>query len=79
MPAPQRGDIVAILDAGMYAEVFSNQFNGVPRPGGVLLSGYGVDEIRQRETIDDVFRLQRMPAWLAQIAPRWSAALGEAQ
>ena len=69
MPALQRGDIVAILDAGMYAEVFSNQFNGVPRPGGVLLSEHGVDEIRRRETIDDVFRDHRVPAWLARMAP----------
>ena len=36
----------------MYAEVVSNQFNGVPRPAGVLLSAHGVDVIRERETID---------------------------
>jgi diaminopimelate decarboxylase len=65
LPALERGDVVAILDAGMYAEVFSNQFNGVPRPGGVLVSSHGVDEIRRRETIDDVFRDHRVPAWLA--------------
>jgi diaminopimelate decarboxylase len=65
MPALVRGDLVAILDAGMYAEVFANQFNGVPRPGGVLVSAHGVDEIRRRETIDDVFRDHRVPEWLA--------------
>lgn len=74
MPALRRGDIVAILDAGMYAEVFSNQFNGVARPAGVLLSGHGVDVIRQRETIDDVFRHHRVPDWLAQMAARGPAA-----
>ena len=64
MPAPRRGDLVAILDAGMYAEVFANQFNSVPRPATILVSPAGVDVVRVRETIDDVFRQQRVPAWL---------------
>ena len=70
MPALRRGDIVAILDAGSYAEVFSNQFNGVPRAAGILLSEHGVDLIRQRETVDDVFRHHRVPDWLAQTVSR---------
>jgi len=65
MPAPRRGDTVAILDAGMYAEVFSTQFNAVPRPAAMLLSTQGADIVRQRETIADVFRQHRVPAWLA--------------
>jgi len=74
LPAMHRGDIVAILDAGMYAEVFANQFNGVPRPAGVLLSEHGVDLIRERETIDDVFAHQRVPEWLARSAAARDAA-----
>jgi len=63
MPDPRRGDIVAILDAGMYAEVFATQFNSVPRPAAVLLAPDGRAEVvRERETIDDVFRSQRLPA-----------------
>ncbi len=64
-PAPRRGDVAAILDAGMYAEVFANQFNSVPRPATILLSTHGAEVVRVRETIDDVFRQQRMPAWLS--------------
>ena len=64
MPPPRRGDLVAILDAGMYAEVFATQFNSVPRPATVLLSTHGADVVRVRETIEDVFRQQRLPAWL---------------
>ena len=30
------GGLLAILDTGMYAEVFGNQFNGIPRPATVL-------------------------------------------
>lgn len=64
MPAPRRGDLLAILDAGMYAEVFATQFNSVPRPATVLVSSHGAEVVRVRETIEDVFRHQRLPAWL---------------
>jgi diaminopimelate decarboxylase len=64
MPRQCRGDLVAILDAGMYAEVFATQFNSVPRPATVLLSPHGAEIVRIRETIEDVFRQQRVPAWL---------------
>lgn len=62
LPAPARGDLVAILDTGMYAEVFANQFNGIPRPAGVLVADDGaVELIRQAETIDDVFARHVVP------------------
>jgi diaminopimelate decarboxylase len=61
-----RGDVVAILDAGMYAEVFSNQFNGMPRPAGVLVSeGGSIELIRQAETAQDVFARHVIPPRLA--------------
>ena len=64
LPAPERGDSVAVLDAGMYAEVFSTQFNAVPRPAAVLISAQGAEIVRERETVEDVFRHHRLPAWL---------------
>jgi diaminopimelate decarboxylase len=65
LPPPVRDDIVAILDAGMYAEVFANQFNSVPRPATVLVSPEGVELVRERETIEDLFARQRLPARLS--------------
>ncbi|MBL8702728.1 MAG: alanine racemase [Alphaproteobacteria bacterium] len=70
MPALARGDIVAILDTGMYAEVFGNQFNGIPRPATVLLGDGGAEVIKRRETIADVFAAHRVPERLAAQAPR---------
>jgi len=32
-----KGDIIAILDAGMYAESDSNQLNWIPRPATVMV------------------------------------------
>jgi diaminopimelate decarboxylase len=65
LPRPARGDVIAILDAGMYAEVFANQFNSVPRPATILLSPHGADLVRARETIADLFAQQRLPTRLA--------------
>jgi diaminopimelate decarboxylase len=63
MPALARGDLVAILDAGMYAEVFANQFNCLPRPAGVMIFQDGtVELIRRAETIADVFSHHLVPA-----------------
>jgi diaminopimelate decarboxylase len=61
-PELQRGDLIAILDTGMYAEVFANQFNAVPRPASVLISRDGrVERVRRRETAADVFALHEIP------------------
>jgi diaminopimelate decarboxylase len=65
LPDPRRGDVVAILDTGGYAEVFANQFNAVPRPATILLSSHGAELVKARETIEDVFRRHRIPAWIA--------------
>lgn len=61
-PVLASGDLIAILDTGMYAEVFSNQFNGIPRPAGVMVSRDGtIEVIREAETIRDVFAHHRVP------------------
>lgn len=64
MPGLRRGDVVAILDAGMYAEAISNQFNSIPRPASVLVGPAGVETIRRRETVEDVFATHAIPGRL---------------
>lgn len=61
MPALSRGDILAVLDAGMYAETASTQFNGVPRPCTVLVNGEHAEVIKERESVLDVFAKHRIP------------------
>lgn len=60
-PLVQRGDILAVLDAGMYAETASTQLNGVPRPATVLVNGTQVEVVKERETVQDVFARHRVP------------------
>jgi diaminopimelate decarboxylase len=60
-PPVKRGDIFAILDAGMYAESASTQFNSMPRPATVLVNGASADLIKERETVADLFAHSRIP------------------
>jgi diaminopimelate decarboxylase len=60
----RRDDLVAFLDAGMYAETVSTQLNGVPRPATVLVDGDRAELIKERETVNDVFARHRIPARL---------------
>ncbi|ASP23714.1 diaminopimelate decarboxylase (plasmid) [Antarctobacter heliothermus] len=70
MPNLQRGDVVAIPDAGMYAEVLAPQFNGMPRPAGVMVApDGGVDLVRRREAYDEIFRNHVVPERLAAGGP----------
>lgn len=61
MPDLKPGDPLAILDAGMYSESAATRFNSIPRPAAVLVNGSGVDLIRERERIEDLFRHHRVP------------------
>ncbi len=75
MPDVRRGEPVALLDAGMYAETTSTQFNGIPRPATVLVRGGEAELIKERETVEDVFAKCRLPLRLrpgedARAAPR---------
>ena len=61
MPDMQPGEPIVILDAGMYSESASTQFNSIPRPATVLVSGSSADIIKAREQVTDVFRHHRIP------------------
>jgi diaminopimelate decarboxylase len=61
MPILERGDVLAILDAGMYAEAASTQFSAMPRPATVLVDGADADVVTTRETIEDVLARYRLP------------------
>ncbi len=61
VPDLDPGDILAVLDTGMYSEVTSTQFNGIPRPATVLVKDGSAELIKVRETVEDVFRLHQVP------------------
>jgi diaminopimelate decarboxylase len=65
VPDVQVGDVLALLDTGAYQEVSMSNFNAMPRPASVLVTGGAACLIRRRETEADVFRRDVVPAHLA--------------
>lgn len=57
--SPQRGDVLAIGNAGAYGYELANQFHSQPRPAEVVLRNAAARVSRRRETVDDVTRLER--------------------
>jgi diaminopimelate decarboxylase len=64
VPDIDEGDVIAFLDMGAYQEVSAANFNALPRPGMVLVNGDKAEIIKVAETIEDVFRRDRIPVHL---------------
>ncbi len=58
LPAPRRGDLLAVPATGAYTLAMASNYNGVPRPAAVLVRDGVATEIRRRETIDDLLRAE---------------------
>lgn len=64
IPEVEMGDILALYDTGAYQEVSMSNFNAIPRPATVLVTGDRALVIRRQETEEDVFRRDVMPEHL---------------
>jgi diaminopimelate decarboxylase len=64
LPRVAEGDIVAVYDAGAYGFTMSSQYNSRPRCAEVLVKDGNASIIRDRESLDDILRHQRMPSRL---------------
>ena len=58
LPAPRRGDLLAVPATGAYTLAMSSNYNGVPRPAAVLVAAGAAHVIRRRETTDDLLSLE---------------------
>lgn len=54
LPAPRRGDLLAVPATGAYTLAMSSNYNGVPRPAAILVRDGQATVIRGRETVDDL-------------------------
>ena len=59
--APRESDLLALMSAGAYGMAMSSNYNSRPRPAEVLVSGTRADLVRDRETIEQLFALERIP------------------
>lgn len=64
LPEVYEGDLLAILNAGAYGFSMSSQYNSRPRCAEVLVKDGKYALIRDRESLDDLIRGQRLPEWL---------------
>ena len=55
---PERGDLLAIGNAGAYGYELANQFHSQPRPAEVAVDGEATRVVRRRETMADVTRVE---------------------
>ena len=58
LPAPRRGDLLAVPATGAYTLAMASNYNGVTRPAAVLVGGGQARLIRTRETIADLLRAE---------------------
>ena len=61
LPPLVRGDLVAMLDTGSYAESTGARFNAELMPATVIVNGDAVDVTTERERISDVIGRYRVP------------------
>ena len=59
LPRPERGEVLAVGNAGAYGYEMSSTYNSRPRPAEVARSGTTVRLARRRETIPDLTELER--------------------
>ena len=64
-PAVARGDVIAALACGAYAQTFNASLNSMTRPAVVLVNGSDAGVVVRRETVDDVLGRYELPGWLA--------------
>ncbi len=51
----ERGELLAVLDAGAYSFAMSSQYNGRPRAAEVMVDGARASLVRERETVQQLF------------------------
>jgi len=60
--AAREGDLLAIMSAGAYGMAMSSNYNTRPRAAEVLVDGETAQLVRRRESVDELFALERTQA-----------------
>lgn len=56
---PQRGELYALMTAGAYGMSMASTYNSRPRPAEVLVDGDAWRVVRERESVEDLWRGER--------------------
>ena len=60
LPPVARGDLLAVFSAGAYGMAMASNYNTMPRPAEVLVTGNNAKLIRRRETYEDLVAQEPM-------------------
>ena len=55
------GDLLAVMSAGAYGMVMASNYNTRPRAAEVMVSGNRFDLVREREQVESLYALERIP------------------
>lgn len=64
LPQTAPDELLAVMSAGAYGFAMSSNYNARPRPPEILVRGETYDIIRERESLDDLIRGERIPEFL---------------
>ena len=64
LPKVGTGEYIALLSAGAYGSVMGSNYNTRSLPAEVLVKGNKSALVRERQSLEDIWRLERTPAWL---------------
>jgi diaminopimelate decarboxylase len=62
------GDYIALLSAGAYGSVMGSNYNSRSLPTEVLVHGGKAAVVRERQPLEDIWKLERTPEWLTRPA-----------
>lgn len=64
LPTVKAGDYLAILSAGAYGSVMASNYNSRALATEILVHGNRAGVARERQSLEDLWRLERVPQWL---------------
>jgi diaminopimelate decarboxylase len=79
LPEVEEGDVIALLETGAYQESSASNFNALPRPATVLVSGAEAEIVKAAETSEDVYARDRVPDRLRSSPTRLLGERGESR
>jgi len=64
VPMFKQGDLMAFMSAGAYGFAMSSSYNSRPRVAEVMVKGNKFEVIRERETVEDLMKGEKVPSFL---------------
>ncbi len=64
LPKVSEGDHLALLSVGAYGFAMASNYNSRPFAAEVLVSGTKAALVRERQPVDSLWALERIPAWI---------------